>query len=340
MKYHELESSTKVILKVIFAGLALAFLWQIRDILLLLLLSLIFASAMDPMVGYFREKGVPRAVSVLSVYVLVLGLGGLVLAMVVPAVLEQINLFSSSLPIYLGRIQESFGINLNGDFLQTIQNFFNSTSQAGVVSGTFGVFSGFFSFITVLVISFYLVAEERGMKKFVSALLPEHHHEFTLGLLEKVQKKMGLWVLGQLILSLSIFALTLVGLMLVGVIYGKGFDNPIVANALFLALLAGVLEIVPYIGPFVSAIPALIIAFVISPALALAVGILYLFIQKMEGYVLVPKVMERTVGTSPLAVLVALLVGFKLAGILGLLISIPLVSAATVVFNEFMAERK
>ncbi len=109
--------------------------------------------------------------------------------------------------------------------------------------------------------------------------------------------------------------------------------------ALFLALLDGLLEIVPYIGPFLSAIPAVFFAFIQNPPLALAVAILYLIVQKTEGYVLVPKIMEKTVGTSPLVVLVALLVGFKLAGVVGLLIAIPLVGAITVVVNELYASK-
>ena len=126
---------------------------------------------------------------------------------------------------------------------------------------------------------------------------------------------------------------------MVGLIFKGESGNPILANALLLALLAGLLEVMPYMGPFLSAIPAVIIAFIFSPPLALVVAILYLIIQKTEGYVLVPKVMEKTVGTSPLVVLLALLIGFKLAGVLGLLISVPLASAITVVVNEFSAQK-
>jgi predicted PurR-regulated permease PerM len=108
---------------------------------------------------------------------------------------------------------------------------------------------------------------------------------------------------------------------------------------LFLALLAGLLEIIPYLGPIISAIPAIFFAGIQSPALMAAVVVLYIIVQKTEGYVLVPKIMERTIGTSPLVILVALLVGFKVAGILGLLLAVPLVGAVTVVLNEFQGSR-
>jgi predicted PurR-regulated permease PerM len=213
------------------------------------------------------------------------------------------------------------GIDL-GDAIKQIFSTVNGGES--VLNRTVGVFNGFFTFITVLVISFYLVAEEKGMREFIRSLVPPHYQEFTMGLVDSIQKKMGLWLLGQLILSVSIFLMTFLGLSLLGVKY-----------ALFLALLAGLLEVIPYIGPFVSAVPAIFFAFIQNPALAIAVLVLYIIIQKVEGYVLVPKVMEKTVGVSPLAVLLALLIGFKLAGVLGLLLAVPLVGAFTVVINEF-----
>jgi hypothetical protein len=109
---------------------------------------------------------------------------------------------------------------------------------------TVGVFDGLFTFITVLVVSLYLVAEQKGMRQFIHDVVPSHHQDFTINLIDKIQKKMGQWVLGQLILSLSIFAVTFIGLSLLHVKY-----------ALFLAMLAGLLEIVPYIGPILSAVP-------------------------------------------------------------------------------------
>ncbi len=329
MKYSDLENSTKIILKVFGVALALVFLWLIRDIIVILLLSIIFASAMEPLVRYFKLRKVPRAASVLAVYVIVLGVAGAVVSLLIPPVLSQFSLLSENLPQYTEQFRTQFpvvnelmgGIDL-GDAIKQIFSTVNGGES--VLNRTVGVFNGFFTFITVLVISFYLVAEEKGMREFIRSLVPPHYQEFTMGLVDSIQKKMGLWLLGQLILSVSIFLMTFLGLSLLGVKY-----------ALFLALLAGLLEVIPYIGPFVSAVPAIFFAFIQNPALAIAVLVLYIIIQKVEGYVLVPKVMEKTVGVSPLAVLLALLIGFKLAGVLGLLLAVPLVGAFTVVINEF-----
>ncbi len=330
MKFDDLESSTQVILKIILAGLILIFLWVIRDIIVILILAFILAAAMDPMVDYFNTKRIPRAVSVLTVYVAVIGLATVVVYLLVPPVIEQFKVLQNNWPEYSAVLQQKLGSSWFGSI--DISNLFNGlitdNGETSVVSRTFGVFNGILGFLTVLVISFYLVAEEKGMKEFISALIPSQHQAFTVELLEKIQTKMGLWILGQLILSISIFVLTWIGLSLLGVKY-----------ALFLALLAGLLEVVPYIGPFLSAIPGVFFAFIQNPTLALVVAILYLVIQKTEGYVLVPKIMEKTVGTSPLVVLVALLIGFKLAGVVGLLVAVPLASAITVVVNEFLSAK-
>ncbi len=325
MRYQDLDLSTQTILKVIFAGLVLWFLWLVRDIILLLILALIIASAMEPLVDYFYAKKVPRALSVFVVYIIVIGLTGLVIYLMIPPVIEQFKVLKANLPAYTLALQTQFGgLNVQG-FLSDLASGFGG---GNVLQSTFGVFNGALDAIAVIVISFYLVAEEKGMKTFVASLLPSHHHEFTMGLITKIQKKMGGWVLGQLIISFGIFIFTYIGLLLLHVQY-----------ALVLALVAGLFEIVPYIGPFISAVPAMFIAFVqnLPPqaSLVIWVAVLYLIVHEVEGYVLVPKIMEKTVNISPLLTLVALLIGYQLAGIIGLVISIPLATALTVVVQEF-----
>jgi predicted PurR-regulated permease PerM len=244
--------------------------------------------------------------------------------------LEQFKIFFENLPQYASSLQYRFGsflgdVQISDYIVQAIAGW---TSGSIVVSGTFGIFNGFVAAISVLVISFYLIAEEQGMKTFLGTLIPEQHREFIVTVVEKIQKKMGLWVLGQGIVSLVMFIITWIGLSLLHVPY-----------ALILAVVAGLLEVVPYIGPFIAAVPAVLIALLVSPALALGVLVLYFLLHEFEANILVPKVMEKTVGTSPLAVLLALLIGYKLAGVLGIIMSVPLVGALTVVIHEFYSRK-
>lgn len=331
MRWQDFDTSTKVILKVMLAFLILSFLWVTRDVIMILLLAVVLASAMEPLVAYLHIRKIPRVVSVLAVYILAIGLVGLIIALIAPAVVEQFDALSANLPQYTVQIQQRFPIinNLlgNTNLADVIRQVLSPVGGGGVVSRTVGLFNGIFSVVTILVVSFYLVAEQKGMFQFIRSLLPPQHQDFTMQLVGKIQVRMGRWVIGQFILSLAIFLLTFVGLTLLGVKY-----------ALFLALLAGLLEVIPYIGPIAAAIPAVFFALAQSPALAIGVLILYIVVQKLEGYLLVPKVMERTVGTSPLLVLISLLVGLKLAGIIGLLLAVPLVSAITLVVGEMSAK--
>lgn len=313
------------------ALVALALLWVVRDIIIVFLLAVVLASALEPLVGYLHERKIPRAASVLTVYILVIALAVLIAILVVPLVVNQFQLLVSNLPQYTQQLEDKFPTVhlLFGDLGDILRRLFTVAGGGeSVLSRTVGVFNGFFSVITILVISFYLVAEQKGMLDFIRSLVPVHHQQFTMNLVRKIQGRMGRWVIGQIILSFCIFAVTFIGLSLLGVKY-----------ALVLALLAGFLEVVPYIGSFVSAVPAIFFALIQSPALALATSALFLLIQKTEGYFLVPKIMEKTVGTSPLLVLVSLLVGYKLAGIFGLLLAVPLVSAISLIVVELTANQ-
>jgi predicted PurR-regulated permease PerM len=323
----ELDYSTKVILRVVAVVLALAFLWVVRDLVIIILLSLVLASAMEPMVDYLNRKKIPRSVSVLGAYALVIGLIIVIASLMAPLVVEQFRVLSQNLPQYTADFQARYpnlSTLLGGAELSTIlHSLFSGGGTDSLFSRTVGLFNGLFAVVSVLVISFYLVAADRGMKHFIRDIVPSGHQHVVMNLVEKIQHKMGLWVVGQIILSLFIFGLTYLGLTILGIKY-----------ALFLALIAGLMEVVPYVGPFLSAVPAIFFALIQNPALVVGVIVLYIIIQKTEGYVLVPKVMEKTVGTSPLVVILALLIGFKVAGVLGLLLAVPLAGAITVAIHE------
>ncbi|HYF05858.1 MAG TPA: AI-2E family transporter [Patescibacteria group bacterium] len=333
MVFHRLENSTKIILKVLLVVFGLVFLWLVRDIVIILLLSFVLASAMEPLVDYLHIRKIPRALTVFLVYAFVLGVFGFIFSLIIPVVVEQVETLSENLPQYLTDIQQKFPLLQNflgsGDLVQTIQDFFSTgENESFVFSQTASLIGGVFTFFTTLVISFYLVAEEQGMKKFIHTLVPKEYIPGTLSVVMKIQRKMGNWVLGQLVLSIVIFLVTWVSLLILGVPY-----------ALFLALLAGCFELIPYIGPTISAVPAIAFAFMKSPTTGILAILLYVAIQKMEGLVLVPKVMEKAVGVSPLVILLALLIGFKLAGIAGLLLAVPMVGILTVFIEEYNSSK-
>ncbi len=324
--------STVTVLKILGVILLVWFLFAIRDIVLLFIISVIISSAMDPLADYLKRGRIPRSLSVFLVYLLFLGMLVLVVYLLVPPMSQQFQQISQSnfyenFTERIGNYREAlshFGIG------QSLENSFKNLA-GGITDTLFnttkGVFSGFVSALTVLVISFYLTVEESGMKNFIKHLTPYRNQAYVMRLIGKIQKKMGAWVLGQFILSLIIFGLTFIGLTVLGVEY-----------ALVLALIAGLLEIIPIIGPIIAAVPAIFFAFLQNPPLALAVLILYIVVQQIENHVLVPVVMSKSVGLNPILVIMGILVGGALGGIIGAVIAVPLLSGISIFVSDMLEE--
>ncbi len=324
--------STLSILKVLAILLTVWFLFAVRDILLLLLISIIISSAIDPVADYLAKKRIPRGISVLLVYILFVGMLSLVVYMLIPPIADQftqisqsnfIDNFNSKLGVYKANL-EQFGVS---ETLETNIKDWAATISTSLFSATRGVVNGLLSALTVLIVSFYLTAEENGMKNFIKNLVPFKHQAYSTTLITKIQKKIGYWVLGQLILSVIIFGVTYLGLTIIKVEY-----------ALVLALIAGVLEIIPFIGPFIALIPALFFAFLQNPPLALAVLILYLIIQQLENQIIVPVVMSKSVGLNPVVVILGVLVGGTLGGVIGAIIAIPIISGISVFVQDMWGQ--
>lgn len=322
--------STVTILKVLFILLAVWFLWAVRDIILVLVVSIIIASAIDPLADALHKRRIPRALSVLFVYLLVIGLLVMIGILMAPAIGSQFQAISEAdfydkFIAQIGIYRTELGSSGFGAEIESSIRNFTGNFAGTLFDTTKGILSGFVSIITVLAISFYLTVEESGMKNFIKHLAPFKHQAYAMTLVNKIQRKMGAWVLGQLALSAVIFGLTYLGLSLLKVEF-----------ALVLALIAGILEIIPYIGPILAAIPALFFAFLQSPALALGVLILYVVIQQLENHIIVPVVMSKSVGLNPVIVILGILIGGSLGGILGAIIAVPIISGISVFVVDMM----
>ncbi|MBX4187272.1 MAG: AI-2E family transporter [Candidatus Doudnabacteria bacterium] len=329
-RHDTINISTVTLLKVVFIMLLIWFLWAIRAVLLIFLISIIISSAIDPVADFLQKRRIPRALSVLIVYAIFLGLIALIGFLIVPPMTEQFNQIKDA-DVYQSFVDKVGVYRENLSHSSIGRSIDNSVKEfAGGLGGTLfqttkGVLTGIVSAITILVISFYLTIEENGMKNFLRHLAPYKHQAYIAKLVSKIQYKMGAWVLGQLILSAVIFGLTFLGLTLLHVQY-----------ALVLALLAGLFEVIPIIGPFISGAVAVFLTFIQSPALAVAVVILWIVTQQLEAHIIVPIVMSRSVGINPVMVILAVLVGGTLGGIVGILIAIPTVSGITVFVTDLM----
>ncbi|MBI3671570.1 AI-2E family transporter [Candidatus Azambacteria bacterium] len=328
-----IEISTWTILRGILILLFFVFLFLIKDILIILFLSLIIASSIYPIVNYLQKKGIPRIAGVLSVYLLVILFIALLLYLVVPTIIDEIRQLASVLPSYYDDISNKFSrtvIEVSPDYAKTTQEFLinfgdkikDITSSA--LKTIAGIFGGFATFGIIFVISFYLAFQEKGIESFIRMVTPKKNEEYVLNLWERVQKKLGLWLQGQIILGAIIGVMVFLGLTILGVPY-----------ALLLGILAGVFEIVPVVGPIFSAATGVIVALIIDPMLGIWTTVFYLIIQQLENHILVPNLMKKMTGLNPIVVIVSLLIGLDLGGILGMLISVPIATIVSELLSDY-----
>jgi predicted PurR-regulated permease PerM len=276
----------------------------------------------------------------LAMIVLVSIAGGLIVQVVVSEIQNLVN----GVPVYAPRIVDRVNevLDLIPGGREAVADFDIAGQLSALVSRLFGVFSqallvfqyvlslfsGLLDVLMILLLALYITTDGPRIGRYLLAFLPPDRHAQASRVTERIFVRLGGWVSGQLVLCLIIGFLSWLGLTIIGVPY-----------AVVLALIAGIMEAVPNIGPFIAAVPAVLIASLYGPWQALLVGILYLVIQQLENYIIVPRVMSRAVELHPLAVLLALLVGGELMGVLGAVLAVPVTAAISVIVDEIRAER-
>lgn len=321
----KIEISHRTVVFTVFFLLGLLFLYQIRQIILALFVSLILMSSLNPAVDRLQKWRVPRWLAILFLYILIFGGLGVMLAAVIPVLIDQTAAFINGLPSYIRQLG-GFGFDPN--------LIAGQISQLGLISAnilkiTVSFFSNIVSLFALAVITFYLLLERKNLDRYLSVLFGEGSEKKANDFVNKVEKKLGGWVRGEAALMTIIGLMTYAGLKLLGIEF-----------ALPLALLAGILEIVPNIGPTIAAIPAVLIGFAISPLMGMAVAALYFLVQQIENSLIVPKVMQKAVGVNPLVTILALATGFKLAGIVGAILAVPVVLVIQVTVSEVFASNR
>lgn len=336
-----IQISSGTIIKAILIALAFAIFYYLRDVVLVVLLAVIIASAVEPGTQWFLRRGIPRIISVLFIYsAAVMSLVVVFYFLFLP-LLNQSATFLSTLPGYLGELQVWNPLQ-NNELLSSnsaVQGFSETFSLAQIVEqinsavssfseGFFStasrVFGGILSLLMVIVLSFYLSVGSDGVSNFLRIVTPAKNEKYVLSLWKRSQHKIGLWMQGQIVLAVIIAILVFLGLTLLRI-----------DNALLLAVLAGVFEIIPLFGPILAAIPAVTLALVTNGMTgALLVVGLYIIIHQFENQLIYPLVVRKIIGVPPLISILALIIGFKLAGFVGLLVSVPLATMFIEFFND------
>ena len=305
----KIEISYKTIL---FTVLLLIFIWvlySIREIILQLFLAVFVAAVLNPTVTRFSKRKIPRAFSVIMVYLFLFGVVGVAFAAVVPALIEQTTAFINNFPRIIGNIGflSLLSEQLTQQFIAELGSL-----PARVAKVSLSVFSNVVGSFIVFALAFYLLSQRGKLEEQLAELIGSKKRDAIVNNLSLIETKLGSWARGQLTLMFVVGLANYVGLTLLGIPF-----------ALPLAILAGLLEVVPYIGPVMAAIPAVLIGFGISPILGFAVLALAFLIQQLENYLFTPKIMQRSTGVHPIITLVSLAIGFKLLGFIGILIAVP-----------------
>ncbi len=327
------------IIKVAIFAIVAWFLYMLRDTVAVILASIVIASAVEPAARWFENRRVPRVFGVLFVYLVSFLLIGAVFVFILPPVFSDLSGFTETIPSYLNKpfesatfssfitsIPESLSVAISD--LTKVLEASTGTITSGFFQAAAAVFGGALSFVLIIVISFYLSVQKGGLENFLRVITPDSEEQYVIQLWKRAEKKIGLWLQGQILLGVLIGILVYLGLTILGVKY-----------ALVFAIIAALFELIPIFGPIMASIPAIGVAFLQSPTLGLMVIGLYLVIQQFENHLIYPLVVKKIIGIPPILVILSLLIGGELAGFFGVLLAIP-VATVLMELSRDIAERK
>ncbi len=338
--------TTGTIVKILLFILLFYVLYLLLDLVLVVLTAVVIASSVEPAAKWFAKYKIPRIPAVIFVYasVAILFIG--IFYFFIPPLLNEASKVSSILPQYIK--SASITNKLTGDSLTGAQKIVGGLSSSisikdfiqqakDTISGFSGgafeavsrIFGGVFSFLIIIVVSFYLSVQEDGITSFLKLITPIKQQNYVINLWKRSQLKIGRWFQGQLLLGVIIGVLVYLGLTILQIPY-----------AFLLAILAAMFELIPVFGPILSAIPAIALGFIGGGAtLGLMTLAFYIIIQQFENHLIYPLVVRKVIGVPPILVILALIVGAKLAGFLGILLSVPVAAVLIEVANDIAKEK-
>lgn len=325
---HSVSISPSTIIFGVLFILGLYFLYYIHEIVLTFFMALIFMSALHPSLRMMKKRlHIPTPLGIVILYLFVILVAVATFAIIVPPLFAEVpNLIHSlDLPPLPENIRHfNFTVTELNDILVQFQSSFGTIY--GVVASTF---QGVFAFFTILVMSAYMLLDRDNLHKRVMWFTHDPKHLQTAeDFVNSLEVQLGGWVRGELLLMLTIGILTFVGLTVLGIPY-----------ALPLALTAGLLEMLPNLGPTLSAIPALVVAYSAGgwPTVGVVL-VMYVIVQQAENHLIVPKVMQKNANVSPLITILVILIGFKMASVIGALLAVPIYIMLRTAYSFWLKE--
>lgn len=324
--------------------------YEIRDVIIVFFVALLLAAALDPTVDKLQQYKVPRWLGIILIYILVIVVLGVFISNLIPLIGSQIvdlasklhNIVSGgdlNMPKFFDWAKpyfQSFFSEINQDLI--VENLQSALTAMGdslkqvagnVFSVLIAISNGVFNFLLILVLTFFMVVNENGIDEFILSLFPSRYAEYISEKSKTIKQKVGYWLRGQILLCVSVGLLSYIGFLILGVEYAPT-----------LAIFAGITEVIPYVGPFLAWAVAVPIVLNQSPLLVLWVTIMFLIVQRLENDILVPLIMKKATGLSPILVIFAMMVGFQFMGIVGLILSIPIASTISIFVHDYTSKAK
>ena len=329
-----LDISWRTIVKISLVIIAFYIVYSVKDILIWFLFALVISVLFNPVINFLQKRRIPRILGVILVYVTFFGTLSVLVYLVTPLFIYELQQFLQALPLYFEKISPPLA-GLGLEAFEDIEGFikaFGGTLEAmaaNIFTSLFIFFGGIATTLFVITTALFLSFEEKVIEKTLMLLFPKKYEAYALNLWERCQRKVAGWFGARILACLFVGVASYITFLLFNVNY-----------AFTLGLFAGVFNFVPYIGPFITAILLFLIIFPTEMLKALFVLIAFGLIQQIEGSILSPILMKKIVGLPPVLVLVALVVGAKLWGILGAILVIPLAGILFEFLKELLQKRK
>ncbi len=329
-----LDMSWNTILKIGIASFCFYFIYLIRDILSWLIFAIIISVLFDPAINFLQKRKIPRILSTILVYVSIFGLFGWIIYLISPSFIKEIQQFGQLFPEYFEKIAPA----LRGLGMTAFENFetFTSATEEWLVNAStniftaiFAIFGGIFSASIIFTLAIFLSIEEKGIEKIVGLLSPKKYEGYILELWEKCQIKISRWFGTRMLLCLFIGFCTFIACYILNIKYAVSFG-----------LLAGILNIIPIIGPIITGAIIIIFCALESWIKTLFILAIFILIQQIEGNILTPILTKKFIGLPAVLVIVALMVGGRLWGILGAILAIPLFGLVYEFLKDFLKKKK
>lgn len=330
-----LDISWETILKIALAALIFYLLYLVRDVVIWFFFALVISVMFNPAINFLRWFRIPKILAVTFIYLLFFGILGLLIYLTAPLFISEIRQFSQSIPQYFESISPIFK-ELKIEALQSLEGFtqalMGSLEQISlsIFSALATFFGGVASAFFIISIAFFLSLEERGVERALGLITPKKYEEYVLALFERCQTKVSWW-----------FAARILTCLFVGVASFVVFYFLKIKYSLILALLAGVLNFIPFLGPVVMGLLLILLVGVSETWLkALIVLVAFIIIQQFENNILSPVLTKKFVGLPAVLVLLSLVVGGKVFGFLGAIFAVPVFGILYEFIKEFLEKKK